>query len=473
VATSSRTKTGWRALESLFDAGALGGLTDGELLECFQTSRDTLGHEAFRILVERHGPMVLGLCRSLVRDPHEADDAFQATFLVFLRKAESIRRRDTLGPWLHGVAGRVARRARQRATRRMRLEVEANDQIPCPAGRAPESPSVEEIVQDEIARLPASFRSPVVLCCLEGLSYDLAAHRLGVSEPTLRGRLYRARKQLASQLRRRGITTGAFASAVGPARLTLPALPESLVETTVQFSIRWTSVTGLLSGAAVIPDSIAGLAQGAMKTMLLQSLKLSGIGVLLSAGVLGTIVAAQSGQDGGGNSGAQTAPTPAAKAQSAPNNRSERDAAERKALNQRQMEIHQQRAAEKTRQVEKQLDLVIDANLPEGTTLEQLLKYIKQKTTEAIPPGIPIYVNPIGVEEANKNMQSAVAGFSKKAPVRVILEHALLGTGLSFTVGDGFLMIDSRTGILERRVADIDHKLNRVLEALDRLEKAK
>ena len=108
------TQSGWRALESLFDAGALGGLTDGEFLECFQTSRDTLGHEAFRILVERHGPMVLGLCRSLVRDPHEADDAFQATFLVLVSKAESIRRRDTIGPWLHGVAGRVARRARQR-----------------------------------------------------------------------------------------------------------------------------------------------------------------------------------------------------------------------------------------------------------------------------------------------------------------------------------------------------------------------
>jgi DNA-directed RNA polymerase specialized sigma24 family protein len=109
--STSRTRPGWRALESLFDAGALGGLTDGELLECFQTSRDTVGHDAFRILVERHGPMVLGMCRSLVRDPHEADDAFQATFLVLVRKAGSIERRDTIGPWLHGVAGRVARRA--------------------------------------------------------------------------------------------------------------------------------------------------------------------------------------------------------------------------------------------------------------------------------------------------------------------------------------------------------------------------
>ena len=176
---TSRTRPSWRSLESLFDAGALGGLTDGELLECFQTSRDTVGHEAFRILVERHGPMVLGMCRSLVRDPHEADDAFQATFLVLVRKAESIRRRDTIGPWLHGVAGRVARRARDRADAAQRREVEVNAEIPCPVRPITESPSVEEVVQDEIARLAEPFRAPVVLCCLEGLSYDLAATPAG------------------------------------------------------------------------------------------------------------------------------------------------------------------------------------------------------------------------------------------------------------------------------------------------------
>ena len=104
-----------------------------------------------------------------------------------------------------------------------RREVEATDEIPCPVRPIAESPSVEEVVQDEIARLPEPFRAPVVLCCLEGLSYDLAAHRLGVTEPTLRGRLHRARKQLASRLRGRGITAGTFTSAVEPVRLTLPS----------------------------------------------------------------------------------------------------------------------------------------------------------------------------------------------------------------------------------------------------------
>jgi RNA polymerase sigma factor (sigma-70 family) len=467
------TRRSWRALESLFDVGALGGLTDGELLECFQTSRDAVGHEAFRILVERHGPMVLGLCRSLVRDPHEADDAFQATFLVLVRKAESIRRRDTIGPWLHGVAGRVARRARQRAMCRMRLEVEANDQIPGSVRPPTESPSVEEIVHDEIARLPTSIRSPLVLCCLEGLSYDLAAHRLGVSEPTLRGRLYRARKRLASRLDGRGITTGAFASAVDPVRFTFTALPASLVETTVQFSIRWPSVSGLLSGAAVIPDSIAGLAQGVIKTMLLQSLKLSGIGLLLVSGALGTMVVAQQGKND--NGAAQAVANPGrTNAQATPDTPSEAKLAEvRKNVDQLAHQIGGQLLAEKTSQVEKQLDLVIDAKLPAGTTLEHFLKHIKQKTSEALPPGIPIYVSPLGLQEANKSMTSATEDFARNGPVRVILEQALLGTGLSFAVDDGFLMIDSRTRILERRVGAIDRKLNRVLEALDRLEKAK
>jgi RNA polymerase sigma factor (sigma-70 family) len=474
--STSRTRPSWRALESLFDAGALGGLTDGELLECFQTSRDTVGHDAFRVLVERHGPMVLGMCRSLVRDPHEADDAFQATFLVLVRKAGSIERRDTIGPWLHGVAGRVARRARDRAVRRQRREVEANAEIPCPVRPIAESPSVEAVVHDEIARLPERFRAPVVLCCLEGLSYDLAAHRLGVTEPTLRGRLHRARKQLASRLRGRGITAGTFASAVEPVRLTLTPLPSSLVESTVQFSIRWSSVTGLLSGAALVPDSIAGLARGVIKTMLLQSFKLSGIAVLTAAAALGTVVVAQQGKNSGVDGGTQTTANPSGTAQEKPDARIElqvertRWLAKLKELDDKARELE---LKEKTKQVEKQLDLRIDAEFPKGIALSDLLKHIKQETTKAQPPGLPIYVNPIGLEELKRVMGFIVTVNHKQQPVRSILQQALGDAGLKFAATDGFLMIDSRTGILEIHVKEIDRKLDRVLEALDRLEKAK
>ncbi len=474
---TTRTRRSWRSLESLFDAGALGGLTDGELLECFQTSPDTVGHDAFRILVERHGPMVLGMCRSLVRDPHDADDAFQATFLVLVRKAGSIQRRDTIGPWLHGVAGRVARRAHDRAMRRHRREVEATSLIPCPVHPITESSFVVEVVQDEISRLAEPIRAPLILCCLEGLSYDLAAHRLGVTEPTLRGRLHRARKQLASRLRGRGITAGMFTSAVEPVRLTLPPLPSSLIESTVQFSVRWSSVTGLLSGAASIPDSIAGLAQGVIKTMLLQSLKLSGIAVVMAAGVLGTVVVAQQGMRSGVDGRAQTAAKPTAKAQETQDSRNEQMRAKleayREKLTRAEKKDRELKLNEKTKQVEKQLDLRIDAEFPEGIALADLLKYIKQETTKATPPGIPIYVSPTGLEEAKKEMEFRITMNLKQEPVRDILHRALADTGLNFAATDGFLKIDSRTGILEIRVREIDRKLDQVLEALDRLEKAK
>jgi RNA polymerase sigma factor (sigma-70 family) len=460
---TSRTQPGWRSLESLFDTGALGGLTDGELLECFQTSRDAVSHDAFRILVERHGPMVLGRCRSLLRDPHEADDAFQATFLVLVRKAGSIKRRDTIGPWLHGVAGRVATRARDRSVRRQRREVEVTAEVPCPVRPVTESPSVEAVVQDEIARLPESFRAPVVLCCLEGLSYELAACRLGVTEPTLRGRLHRARKQLALRLRGRGIIAGTFTSAVDPVRLTLPPLPSSLVESTVQFSVRWSSVTGLFSGAAVVPESIAGLAQGVIKAVLLQSLKLSGICGLIAAGVLGTVVVAQQGNGASkeGNAASKNSAATTKQTDSGP----------------KTAEQPARRPRPTAEQLIGTLNVPIDAEFPTGTTLEQLLKHVKKQTTTATFPGIPIYVSPVGLQEAKVDMATKVFINVKQRPVHEVIDAAFQGLNLTHTVADGFLLIDSFSGCriarLELRVQEIDQKLDQVLEAIARLEKRK
>jgi RNA polymerase sigma factor (sigma-70 family) len=464
----SRPQTPWQTLESLFDVGALGGLSDGELLDCFENSRDTLGHDAFRILVGRHGPMVLAVCRSLLFDPHEADDAFQATFLILVKRAGSIKRRDTIGPWLHGVAGRVARRARGRSLRRQRREVEANAEIPCPARPIALSPSVDEIIHDEIARLPEAFRAPVVLCCLEGLSYDLAARRLGLKEPTLRGRLYRARRQLASRLRGRGITTGLFAVASEPVGFTLRPLPLSLAESTVQFAVRWSSVTGLLP-ADLIPTAIIGLAEGVLKTMLFQSLKLSAIVVLIAAGALGTVVVAQQGTTGAGGGGAAPTAKPAANAAEKPNPRHEQERASYIVNPVRDHVVFD----EKNQQIEKQLDLLIDAEFPRGVRLDEFLKFIKQETSKARPPGIPIYVSPRGVWETQKQANPVVHVELKQQSIRQILVQALMREGLSFAVQDGFLMIDSRTGILEIQVKEIDQKLDRVLKILERLEKGK
>jgi Sigma-70, region 4 len=336
---------------------------------------------------------------------------------------------------------------------------------------------VEEVVHDEISRLPEPFRAPVILCCVEGLSYDLAANRLGVTEPTLRGRLHRARKRLASRLRGRGIRAGMFTSAVEPVRLTIPPLPPMLVESTVQFSVQWSSVTSLLSGAAIIPDSIAGLAQGVIKVMLLQSLKLAGIGVLLAAGVLGSVVVAQQRENGGFDGRIQTAENSAVKAEQKPNARIDEERAQSQLAEIRRAEkekrLHELSLKERTKQVEKQLDLLIDAEFPKGITLVELLKYIKQETTKTQPPGIPIYVSPTGLEEAKQAMEFIVTVNVKQESVRRILEQALRETGLNFAATDGFLKIDSRTGILELRVQEIDRKLDHVLEALARLEKAR
>ena len=181
MATRS-AQTGWPSMDTLFNVGTLGALTDRGLLDRFRDAPGAAGQEAFRVLVERHGPMVLGFCRSLLEDPHEADDALQATFLVLVRRARSIWIRDSIGPWLYAVAGRVARRALRRSRRRQKHEVQAVAEIPCPDGSTSDWQETYQGIHEEIVRLPAALRGPIVLCCLEGLTYDLAAKQLGVRE---------------------------------------------------------------------------------------------------------------------------------------------------------------------------------------------------------------------------------------------------------------------------------------------------
>ena len=146
-------------------------MTDGELLERFVTARD---EAAFEGLVRRHGPMVLGLCRRALRDDHEADDAFQATFLVLVRNARTIRKRDSLASWLYGVALRVTRKAKVGAKQR---ELVHHGEATVPIG--PEADldrsEVRPIVHDEVDRLPEKYRAPIVLCYFEGQSHEEAA----------------------------------------------------------------------------------------------------------------------------------------------------------------------------------------------------------------------------------------------------------------------------------------------------------
>lgn len=452
-----------RQIQRLFSEGTISGLSDAALLRRFVSSRD---EEAFAALVARHGPMVLSVCRSVLHKSCDAEDAFQATFLVLVRRAGSLWIDESLGGWLHRVAYRVAVRAKIDFSRRRKREGTevAIDEIANRDEKPNDRSSCD--LHEEIARLPDSYRRAVVLCYLEGMTQAQAARELRCGEATLRRRLAGARERLRARLLRRGIGSVVVGSSHSPLPVTLPRLPSALVESTVQFATRWSWLTGLAATSDVIPESVARLAQGVIATMFLQSVKLSGIAALLAAGVLGTVVLAQQGKEAGGGA-TQPAKNSPAKAQPKPatffDPILERHAAYR-ALD----------LESKAQLIRLRLDQLIDAEFPNGTTFGGLLKHIKQATTDETFPGIPIYVSPVLIQEAGgKLVDEPLKVNLKQQPVRVILDQAFLGTGISFIVKDDFLSIDSRTGVLEQRVEQIDRKLDQVLDALKRLESAK
>ena len=223
-----------RSFRELFHSGPVSGLDDGQLLERFATRHD---EAAFAALVALHGPMVLGVCRRMLRDGHDVEDAFQATFLVLVKRAGSIRDPGKLGPWLHGVARRVAMRARAEAARRRSHRdlsgptEPAEDTAMTPASRA-EGADVLGVIDQEIARLPAGFRDAVVLCDLEGHSYTEAARRLRCPLGTLQSRLARGRARLRTRLVSRGVAPLAVSAIL--AESARASVPEALAEATIR-----------------------------------------------------------------------------------------------------------------------------------------------------------------------------------------------------------------------------------------------
>ena len=190
-----------RELRAIIDGGTVAGLTDGQLLERFASHRGAEAEPAFTALVMRHGPLVFGVCQSLLRNPHDAEDAFQATFMVLARKAGSIRQPDRLGPWLHGVAHRTARRLKDKNARRKSYEAEAavySDRAH-PSSGSSQHPSALanhdeiEALHREIERLPARYKTAIVLCDLQGLTHEEAARRLGRRVGTISSQVSRAR----------------------------------------------------------------------------------------------------------------------------------------------------------------------------------------------------------------------------------------------------------------------------------------
>ncbi len=233
-------RTAIRDLQTLFDLGTTRGLGDQRLLELFLERRDASGEAAFGVLVERHGPMVLRVCTNVLGDPADAADAFQATFLVLVRKRGSVGRLESLAGWLHGVACRVAARTRvERARRRAREERSALrvHEAVAESAAAPERAELGLAVQREVARLPEKYRSVVVLCYWEGLTHEQAAHRLDCPIGTVRSRMARAREMLRTRLVKRGLAPLAAALAAlgesGARAAFLGSVPAGLVRVTV------------------------------------------------------------------------------------------------------------------------------------------------------------------------------------------------------------------------------------------------
>lgn len=278
-----------RHLQTLFQVGTVGGLTDGQLLERFTTERD---EAAFAALVERHGPMVLGVCMRVLRDPHDAEDAFQATFLVLVHRAGSVRKGDSVASWLHGVAYRVAACARSSRARRRRREREVT-RMAQPCEGDDERADWEPVLTEEVNRLPERYRAAVVLCYLEGRTCEEAARQLGWPPGTVKSRLARARERLQARLLRRGLAPSAIAlGALHSTESATASVPPALASATVQTAMGSTS--GAVSiGAA---PAIVALARSVLRGLLL--VRLTAVATFLIAlGIVaaGAVVMARQG----------------------------------------------------------------------------------------------------------------------------------------------------------------------------------
>jgi RNA polymerase sigma factor (sigma-70 family) len=268
-------------LKTLFDDGAVLSLSDGELLCRFLDDRGELGEAAFEVLVHRHGPLVFGICRRTLGDTHQTEDAFQATFLLLARKAHSIRNREAVVSWLVGVAGKVSARAKGDAHRRRAHEERVAEMAPQWAVSASTDRDEVDALMKEVDRLRRPLREAVVLCHLQGLTYDSAAEALGVSEGAVRGRLARARELLRSRLKRRGISHEVSSAVLITPKL-LGTVPDRLIAPTVRASM---AVAFGQAAAGIVPGSAITLMEGVLQAMVLSKLKTAAV-LALSVGLI-------------------------------------------------------------------------------------------------------------------------------------------------------------------------------------------
>lgn len=258
---------------------AASDVPDAELLSRFSLHRD---EAAFTTLVRRHGPMVLAVCRRVLRDGHTAEDAFQATFLVLARKAGSLARPELLGHFLYGVAYRTAAKAKTEAAKRRAREQQAVRPQEIDPDDELMRQELRAVLDEEVNRLPERYRLPVVLCYLQGHTNEEAAHRLGCSRGTIATLLARARVKLRRRLTQRGVGLSAG--------ITLAALTQAVQASVVSFPLEHVTVkastllaAGQTQAAGALVAQAVALAKGVSKGMLIEKLKIPAAILLLTA----------------------------------------------------------------------------------------------------------------------------------------------------------------------------------------------
>jgi RNA polymerase sigma factor (sigma-70 family) len=291
------TASFYRDLDLLAGSATVAGLSDADLLARFALRRDATAEAAFEALVARHGPMVLATCRRALRDRADADDAFQASFLVLARKAGTLRVAGTIGPWLHAVACRVCLKARVVARKRRGREAGSPVEVESTAEDAT-SIDIRPAVHEELGRLPEKYRAPVVLCHLEGLTHEQAAAALRWPVGTVNGRLSRAREILRDRLSRRGLGVPSTAIVAALSTREASAVPAALISTVI------CAATG-----AGVSSSVLHLTRGVSIAMLMNRLKV--MSLALSAVAAVTVAAGYaSAQFGGPPAKPAQAPAP-------------------------------------------------------------------------------------------------------------------------------------------------------------------
>ncbi len=271
-------------------------LTDGQLLECFLSRREPAALEA---LVRRHGPMVWGVCRRVLQNHHDAEDAFQATFLVLVRKAASIRSGAKVGNWLYGVAHQTALKARATRSKRKMREARVRD-MPEPAVKDQDPwNDLQALLDQAVSRLPEKYRTVIVLCELEGKTVKEAARQLGCPGGTVASRLARARTMLAKRLARHGpaVTGGALAAVMS--EKAAASVPTTVLPSTIKAVT--SAAAGQAAATGVISGTVAALTQGVIKAMLLNKLlKVTAVLLVVAAlgGATGLIYRTQAAEPG-------------------------------------------------------------------------------------------------------------------------------------------------------------------------------